>query len=400
MTPRSALPTRAMRGAALALAFATSSGTGLPAQAVATRTIGKPLAEYGEPFTVLFNARELSDGRVLVTDAQDRTVHLVDAKLASAVPVGRQGGGPGEYRYPTALVAAGGDTTLLYDIAGLRFLVIEPSGKVGQTISLQSVSGGLPVGPAAVRGYDRAGRLYYQGMNFSMAGGQPAFTDSAALIRLDGKSKKLDTLTFVRANAPKMAMSGDVQKGTGSMKVGMTPFPITDEWVLLRDGRVVVVRGATYRVDQIGADGKLRQGAAVPYAKVKVTEKDKQAARENTKRVRDAMGRASADARAAAGAQGGRVPSMAVDEPTDWPEHKPAFGPNALHVAPEGTIWVNRLREGGVEVPIYDVIDPTGKLLQRVQLPPKTRLLAISAKYLYLARADEDDLQYLGRYAR
>jgi hypothetical protein len=388
-----------LRRGAMAIALALL-GLPLPAQTVATRTVGKPVAEYAEPFTVLMNARELSDGRVLVTDAQERTVHLVDAKLASAVQVGRQGGGPAEYRYPTALVAAGGDTTLVYDIAGLRFLVIDPSGKVGQTISLQSLSGGLPVGPAAVRGYDRAGRLYYQGMNFTMAGGKPEFSDSAALIRLDGGTKRLDTLAFVRANAPKMAVSGDMQKGTGSMKVGVSPFPITDEWVLLGDGRVVVVRGATYRVDQIGADGKLRPGALVPYAKVKVTEKDKEAARANTKRMREAMGRASADARAAAGASGGRMPAMAVDEPTEWPEYKPAFGPLALHVAPEGTIWVHRLREAGADAPLYDVIDPSGKLLHRVQLPPKTRLLAIGAKFLYLARSDADDLQYLGRYAR
>ena len=78
MIARQSRARRLSRGTVMAAGLIVAPAAQAVAQAVPTRTIGKPLAEYGEPFTVLFQARELSDGRVLVTDAQDRTVHLVD----------------------------------------------------------------------------------------------------------------------------------------------------------------------------------------------------------------------------------------------------------------------------------------------------------------------------------
>jgi hypothetical protein len=61
-------------------------------------------------------------------------------------------------------------------------------------------------------------------------------------------------------------------------------------------------------------------------------------------------------------------------------------------------IWVNRTRAANDDTPDFDVIDPTGKVAMRVQLPAKTRLVGLGNGTVYATRTDEDDLQYLQRY--
>ena len=47
----------------------------LPAAAqLPTRTLTKPLAEFGEPFSQIAAVRELKDGRLLVVDSRDKLV--------------------------------------------------------------------------------------------------------------------------------------------------------------------------------------------------------------------------------------------------------------------------------------------------------------------------------------
>jgi hypothetical protein len=91
------------------------------------------------------------------------------------------------------------------------------------------------------------------------------------------------------------------------------------------------------------------------------------------------------------------MPASALDGP-DAPAF-PAFkGPfiNAV-AAPNGQVWVQKHMPFDVP-PTYDVIDTAGKVVSRVVLPKKTRLLGFGAGTIYLARSDEDDLQYVQRY--
>ena len=44
------------------------------------------------------------------------------------------------------------------------------------------------------------------------------------------------------------------------------------------------------------------------------------------------------------------------------------------------------------------MFDATGKVVSRVALPADTLLLGFGNGTVYLARSDEDDLQYLQRY--
>ena len=386
---------------ALALACAGLVPVALAAQKVVTRALGKALVELPDPLSGAADVRELSDGRLLVLDLKDNLLQFVDATLSTMKTVGRAGSGPTEYRRLTQILPRQGDSTLGYDVMNARFLVVDPSGTPVKTISLREAAGGLPVGPMAVRGYDRSGRLFYQGMKITMGPNGPGLSDTSAILRLDPAKKQIDTLGLVRIGVPGMKMSGDMQKGTGGVRLTMPAYPVVDEWALLPDGRLVIVRGADYRLEFVTGPGAVASNGPIPYERVKVTEADKAKQREAKKATVQEITKAAASARAALpAARATPMPSIAVDDPTEWPDYKPAFGQGALKVAPNGEIWIARLRPANNEGALYDVFSREGVLRYRMELPRKTALVGIGTTHLYVVRIDEDELQYLGRYMR
>jgi len=61
---------------------------------------------------------------------------------------------------------------------------------------------------------------------------------------------------------------------------------------------------------------------------------------------------------------------------------------------------VLRTRPTGDKVPTYDVFDHSGALVKKVSLNPSSRVVGFGKGAVYVVRTDEDDLQYLQRYAR
>jgi len=82
----------------------------------------------------------------------------------------------------------------------------------------------------------------------------------------------------------------------------------------------------------------------------------------------------------------------------EWPDHKPPFLAGAATVAPDGRLWVLKTRPHHDPVPVYDVFDGTGRLVERIAIPPRTRLAGFGPRVAYLVRTDTDDLEWLGRY--
>ncbi|MDP1861873.1 MAG: hypothetical protein Q8K82_24655, partial [Gemmatimonadaceae bacterium] len=130
-----------------AYSFVLAMGGLLPSPSLAqtVRTLTKPDAELAEPFTNVGGVRELKDGRLVVIDARDKIVQLVDFKAGTGTKVGREGSGPGEYALPMRLVPLPGDSSGVYDMLNSRLLVVLPNGKPGNFIVTESA--GSPGGP-------------------------------------------------------------------------------------------------------------------------------------------------------------------------------------------------------------------------------------------------------------
>lgn len=372
----------------------------LQAQALPTRTLSKPVAEFEEPFTVVGSVRELSDGRVVVNDPRDRLVQVLDFESGEATRLGREGQGPGEYSFPAGVYAAPGDSTLLYDPLNQRFLVIAPNGK-SREHSLRREgpgSGGGPRSMAPPKGTDAQGRVYSEGMAFQMGPNGPQVSDSVPIVRLDLKSGKSDTLAFIKVPNSNTQVSG----GQGNMRVqvGMpNPLAPRTEWAVAPDGRVAIVTPDPYRVQWIAPNGTRTAGPAINVPREKVTEADKKAIEEARKGQTAMMITRSQGPNGPPRQQARTMAASELPPLTDWPEYKPPFTSGAARIAPNGELWVRRTRPAGDDVPFYDVFDARGRLVGHVKLPKGTRLVGFGKSSVYLVRTDADDLQYLQKYA-
>lgn len=386
--------------------LALSAAAPLHAQTIPTRALpAKPDAEFEEPFTQIGAVRELKDGRVIVMDSRDKVLQVVDLKAGTTEKIGREGSGPGEYALPMQLLALPGDSSLVYDMLNRRLLTILPNAKPGAFVQMPSASasGGGREGGMVMMGAmnptasDARGRLYAASSPIRMGPDGPVAADSVAIERWDRASGKRDTVAFLpvpKGSAQVSGSRGGGGRANVSIRVGggAGPFPEADQWAVAPDGRVALVYANPYRVDIVAPNGARTRGQPIRLDRVKVTDGHKAQWREQQ---RNALGIAITNDNGRMSAQ--TMTNRNVQDPDEWPEYLPAFLQNALRFAPDGRLWVRRTTPAD-QPPTFDVIDGSGRVVERVLLPQKTRLAGFGNGVVYTIRTDEDDLQYLQRY--
>jgi hypothetical protein len=258
----------------------------------------------------------------------------------------------------------------------------------------------------------------------------PSPPESAAVIRYDLAARKLDTAGFVKLPKVTMTTSTDANGGM-RRQVQVNPLPIVDDWAVLSDGSIAFVRGQDYHVDFIGPDGARTAGTKIPYEWQRMTDEDKAAFIDST---RAAMARARAAGGPAGGvggpggnagfnpapqgmtitiggppggggggggnaqvvvggpppAGGGPPPAPVFVSPSELPDYKPVFGPGGVRADADARVWVRTIptkpTPGGA---IYEVIDRTGKVVDRVQVPTGTTIIGFGPDgVVYLGMRD------------
>ncbi len=399
--------------------IALLAAVSLPAAAqVPTRTLTKPIAEFGEPFSQIAAVRELRDGRLLVVDSRDKIVQLVNFTANSATKVGREGSGPGEYGLPTQLFALPADSSVIFDPLNQRYLMVHPDGKAGASFRIGDEPAAAPrpqqgqrqdgqitriggLGFGLPRASDARGRLYFEGGGISMGPNGPITADTAPIVRYDRATKAVDTLAWVQLPKNNASVKSSGAGGNQRMEVrigGRTPYPARDAWTVLPNGTIVIARVGTYRLDLVSPTRTVTRGSTVSYTPVKVGSAEKQEYREASKNsggisiTRTDGGPGGAQTRAS-------TAPPPFEEPSEWPSTKPPFNGNGIFATPSGDIWVARNRAASDPIPTYDVFSAAGKLTGRVALPKLTRVIGFGAGgTVYTIRVDEDDLQYLQRF--
>jgi hypothetical protein len=360
-------------------------------------SLGKPDAESGEGFTNITSIRELANGKVLVADIQDKVVQLVDLASGTMTKVGREGRGPGEYALPAGLLGLPNGSTLVNDMLNRRFLVIGPDGKPGDVADLppspsSGPGGGLTLGgPMLV---DARGRLFRQGTPFSFQTGTQL--DSVPILRWDRTSPTLDTVAYFKlpAGSASMNRSG---AGGGNVSVriggGQKVFAPAEAWTVTGDGRIARVMPAPYRVVWYDALTRATAGPVQPYTPIRVGEAEKAQVRELRKRQKPVV------VTFGGGGGGAPPPQVQLPEP-EFEETIPPFSTAGVLGTPDGEVWVLRNRPASDKIPTYDVFDRTGALVKKVTLEPNSRIVGFGKGTVYVAKNDEDDLQYLQRYRK
>jgi hypothetical protein len=267
----------------LGLAFASTSA--MAQQSITPRPLGATQAITKEAVGVVTLARQLPNGRIIVNDAGKRRLLLVDSTLQTfAVIADSTSGAVNSYgQRPGALIPYVADSTLYLDATAGSLLVIDPNGKVTRVMSpprpgdnniLANTNTGFP-------GFDSRGRMVYrtayprvpqQTRDGSITMGQPP--DSAPLIRVDLDTRKADTVGALKL--PRQVANSITMPNGGTMSMSTpAPLPTIDDWSLLSDGSIAILRGRDYHIDWILPDGSKRSTEKIPFEWKRLTDEDK-----------------------------------------------------------------------------------------------------------------------------
>jgi len=363
------------------------------AQSVPMVSLDDPLYVEAEPFSQVRGVRELSDGRVLVSDWVEERVVLIDPSTSMTMPVGGVGRGPREYRLPAELIGLPGDSTLLVDMGNSRLAVIGPDGIIHRSFSTQQPT--VPYGMHP-RGADDAGRLYFIIPRWARGAAPNAVDSAAPVARWDPIDGRVDTLLAVRGVTPR----SDAGLPRSTLGLPYVPFSLQDGWRILADGGVVVIRAEGYSVEGITGEGGWWRGGSVPYRPVPVRGADKEAF------VRRFLAMSPMSGRGPDGGMGhtptDQMTEAAVAEiiaTNEFGDRLPPFDPALVWLAPDGELWVGRWMPAG-EAQVYDVFDRAGRRRFQVQLGPARQVAGLGDRRLYVTQTDEDGLQVLELYAR
>jgi hypothetical protein len=347
-------------------------------------TLGPATATLSEDFSQIASMRELSDGRVLVTDFRDQRVAVGDFRSNSAKTIGRRGDGPGEYVLVNRLLPFNGDTTLMAFEGARRWTVITPDLKFS-TIPPDSRVVEM-FGHGLVVGGDRRGYLLTQGNPLRKQGIE---RDTSPLLLLAPKSAKFDTIGRTDGGeAPH-------QPPPGPEKV--SAYQQYDNKAMGADGWIVVVRHNPYRVEWRSPDGRWRVGPVVDEPPVPVTGAEKQA-------FFDRRAKARANAATKVITVPGVVktnPGVDVPEPEFiFPEVIPPFAAGFPPlISPHGEVLVRRNRTAASTGPLFDVFDRRGVRVYQLATAANQRPIAFGASCLYVVTTDDDGIERLSRHA-
>lgn len=367
------------------------------AQTIAARPLPAAAWTSRESFSRVSRVREERDGQLIVLDEQEIRLLRVDPRSLRMTPLGRGGQGPGEYLLPITLVALPGDTTMVVDMSGGgRHILVTPHGVLGGPLRAPRAAATDVLFHTTQIAADAAGRLYELVSRVRMSGGSRVPADSSGIRRVDRRTGKVDTIGAISRQVVSPLLDPPSSGNASTSQVAraggpLPPFASVDQWAVLPDGTVAVVSVRPYRVTFYRANGARVEGAVIPFQPVRMSAALKTRWRERRNQPVSTI-MSGADGRMSAGR---RTPRFT--EPTAWPDVLPPFLSNAVHVASDGTLWIERTYDatGGQQ---FDVIDASGTLTKRVTLPLNTRLVGFGARAIYTVRIDDDDLEYLQRH--
>lgn len=379
--------------AAVTFTAVTIPASVLCAQTSLQRRLGPPHAILDEEFTVIAAVRELADGRILVTDENDRRVVVADFSTGETGQIGRQGSGPGEYRQIGRIWPLAGDSSILKEPFSPRWLLLN-AAQVVATVGPGDASV-RTVGTSRIMGADGQGHVVW--VQFARdAAGRAAVNDSLLVVRLDRGTQRVDTIGRVQSETGWSAEAGVSENATAvAAATGGAPRRPTyvialaapDQVAVFPDGWVAIVRARPYRVDWCPPDSPCRTGQALGAATLRMSDREKRAYL------------------AVAAATHSWPPTTNLEETSGWPNTVPPFATptsridgSAVTPLVDGRLLIERLPTADSPVRRYDVIARSGLLVSQLHMELAERIVGASARYLYVTVLDTVGIQRLRRH--
>jgi hypothetical protein len=434
-----------------------------PQPAIPVRALTPAISTDSGVFRSATHVRALSNGSVIVNDRLRRRLVMLDSSLRNLrILADTAPGAPN--RYPaqvTGVLPFTGDSSIFVDNESQSLIVLDPSGMFGRIMAPPKASDlSRMVSALSSTGFDAKGRPIYRVPRLSPGGGRgeriapdgsgrqviTSQPDSAAIVRADFDTRAVDTIMMIKIPVQKMVQVSP-QPGMTVGTFAFNPLPQTDEWTLLPDGTIAVVRGQDYHIDWLSPDGKLTSTPKMPFDWKRITQEEKQHLLDslkaaNAKREAEAAANPMSPAGGRGGAGGGgdriavergtvgagggpppppgavggpgtpgmpRMPFATVDI-TDLPDYYPPIREGQVRSDREGNVWIlpstSTLSQGTIlgsataqtSSLVYDVVGRDGVIKERVKLPAGRNIVAFGPGGLvYMVHAPLPGVIYLER---
>jgi hypothetical protein len=210
-------------------------------------------------------------------------------------------------------------------------------------------------------------------------------------VRGDFDTRKVDTIATIRtAVQAKFTVAQDGPNIT--VNAVFDPTATADEWTMLADGTIAIVRAHDYHVDFVDPDGTRRSAPKLPFDWKRISDERKQFVIDSLKPMLDSA-RAQQAPRTVDTPEGPRRVVMRVDvlAPEKWPDYEPPIGPGSVRADLDNNLWVvprttAAAQGGGL---LYDVINRNGEITERVQFPKGVALVGFGPNgTVYLIRVE------------
>lgn len=371
---------------------------------VPVKQLGPVEARSAQSVNAVSMLRALPNGGIFVNDAQRRRLVYFDPTLQQETVIADTAGAPLPYgQRPAGLLPYLGDSTIIVDPSTLSFVVLGPTGKVVKVMAPPRINDINQLANANLgsNAFDSKGRLIYRngggggpgggaffggggrggppggggaggaggqrgggaggfgggggGFGGGAPGGAPGgqqnggqqrpFTpqaqpDSVPVIRADFDTRKSDTLAWVKVPKNDISMQ---QGGDGGMHMiaKINPLPQGDDWALLSDGTLAVVREIDYHVDYYAADGTKSSSAKLPFDWKRITDDEKQKLVDSLKILaKDVNDRATAAAANGGGGNRGFRMTFEPVAPEKLPDYVPSIRPGTTLADHDGNLWI------------------------------------------------------------
>jgi hypothetical protein len=374
------------------------------------RTIGPILATSTENVGQAVTVRGTSDGHVLVGAGGRQRVYAFDSTLLKFTIVADSGSGTGVLPIrTTGLIPYTGDTTLLPDFGANALQVLDATGKTVRSMAPPHAADLLYLGiPAAFGrpGLDSKGRLVYRSQlrpnirpTPTPSGSQkvelmPINADSAPVLRGDFDTRTVDTLAWMKTPSQgRMAMEMKENLAGGppsiTMHMQLNPFQMSDEWSVLSDGTIAIVRVHDYHIDWIDPDGSHRSSPKMPIDWKRYTDAEKTQRVDSIKKVIDQQLKSALSAQSGPGAPQMKMDVSIVPD-SEFPNFWPPIQPGSVLADLDAHLWILPTTSTNAAAGFtYDVVNRNGDVFERVQLPKGHVLVGFGAhNVVYLTKPD------------
>jgi hypothetical protein len=335
-------------------------------------------------FTAITSVRELSDGRILVTDPQDLQLVVADFKSGESKQISRRGQGPGEYGMAAPVHRIGGDSSLMSDFMGRRILVLD-GDKVVATIPPDNPI--IRATQGFIRNADRFGHvLSLKSPDVPTGESTTGRRDSSTVLRFHRSTGKVDTIAKVLDRPMERTVVRNAKGDISSSSARALRLRVGEQFIMHSDGWIAIVRIDPFRVDWRSPEGRWTLGAPLPVPVIRITEKEKAASRARTAASR------------AANPSSSPLPPQLQTPDDEWPDVMPPYVQGEITFSPDGDIIFRRQPSADHPGVAYYVVDRRGRLLGMIELKDNERIIAAGAKAIYVIETDRDDLKYIRRH--